>query len=48
VLFRPGGEPGARLGVEADRIHIGTFTGPAGTFQQVTELAKPPATFSPA
>ena len=26
---------------ELDRIHIGTFTGPAGTFQQRTELTKP-------
>ena len=26
---------------ELDKIHIGTFTGPAGTFQQRTELTKP-------
>jgi hypothetical protein len=26
---------------ELDRIHIGTFTGPAGTFRQRTELTKP-------
>jgi hypothetical protein len=26
---------------ELDRIHIGTFTGPAGTFRQRTEIAKP-------
>ena len=26
---------------EFDRIHLGTFTGPAGTFQQRTELTKP-------
>ncbi len=26
---------------DLDRIHIGTFTGPAGTFQQRTELSKP-------
>jgi hypothetical protein len=26
---------------ELDRIHIGTFTGPAGTFRQRTELSKP-------
>jgi hypothetical protein len=26
---------------ELDRIHLGTFTGPAGTFQQRTELTKP-------
>lgn len=24
-----------------DRLHLGTFTGPAGTFQQCTELTKP-------
>ncbi|SQD98930.1 MULTISPECIES: hypothetical protein [unclassified Parafrankia] len=30
-----------RMRRELDRIHIGTFTGPAGTFQQVTELTKP-------
>ena len=26
---------------ELDRIHVGTFTGPAGTFQQRTELTRP-------
>jgi Transposase DDE domain len=26
---------------ELDRIHLGTFTGPAGTFRQRTELTKP-------
>src|SRR5713101_1309919 len=26
---------------ELDRIHIGTFTGPAGTFRQLTDLCKP-------
>ncbi|MPZ63914.1 MAG: IS1634 family transposase [Propionibacteriales bacterium] len=26
---------------ELDRLHIGTFTGPAGTFRQLTELTKP-------
>jgi len=26
---------------ELDRIHLGTFTGPAGTFKQRTELTKP-------
>ncbi|MFG2848974.1 IS1634 family transposase [Kitasatospora sp. NPDC048296] len=26
---------------ELDRLHLGTFTGPAGTFQQVTALTKP-------
>jgi hypothetical protein len=24
-----------------DRLHLGTFTGPAGTFRQRTELTKP-------
>jgi Transposase DDE domain len=27
---------------ELDRIHLGTFTGPAGTFRQLTDLSKPP------
>jgi transposase len=31
--------PGLRR--ELDRIHVGTFTGPAGTFQQRTELTRP-------
>ena len=26
---------------ELDRLHAGTFTGPAGTFRQRTELTKP-------
>ena len=26
---------------ELDRIHLGTFTGPAGTFRHRTELTKP-------
>ena len=26
---------------ELDRIHLGTFTGPAGTFRRRTELTKP-------
>ena len=26
---------------ELERIHLGTFTGPAGTFRQRTELSKP-------
>ncbi|MCX5233527.1 hypothetical protein [Streptomyces sp. NBC_00233] len=25
---------------ELDRLHLGTFTGPAGTFRQLTELTK--------
>ena len=31
--------PGLRR--ELDKIHIGTFTGPVGTFRQCTELTKP-------
>jgi hypothetical protein len=26
---------------DLDRLHVGTFTGPAGTFRQRTELTKP-------
>jgi hypothetical protein len=26
---------------ELDHIHVGTFTGPAGTFRQRTEITKP-------
>ena len=26
---------------ELDRVHVGTFTGPAGTFRQRTEITKP-------
>ena len=26
---------------ELDRIHLATFTGPAGTYRQRTDLAKP-------
>nr|WP_219418766.1 hypothetical protein [Pseudonocardia nigra] len=26
---------------ELDRLHLGTFTGPAGTFQQLTALTRP-------
>jgi hypothetical protein len=32
---------------ELQRIHIGTFTGPAGTFRQRTDIPRPPATCSP-
>ncbi len=28
---------------ELDKIHVGTFTGPAGTFRQRTEITKPQA-----
>ena len=31
---------------ELDKIHVGTFAGPAGTFRQCTEITKPSATFS--
>ena len=29
------------LRCELGRIHVGTFTGPAGTFRQRTEITKP-------
>ncbi|MDA0635120.1 IS1634 family transposase [Nonomuraea sp. MCN248] len=32
---------------ELDRLHLGTFTGPAGLFRQVTALTKPSKTCSP-
>jgi hypothetical protein len=47
VLARPAADPHGRerrgatwpeLRRELDRIHVGTFTGPAGTFRQRTEL----------
>jgi hypothetical protein len=34
------GQTWPELRRELDRIHVGTFTGPAGTFRQRTELAK--------
>jgi hypothetical protein len=34
------GQTWPELRRELDRIHVGTFTGPAGTFQQRTELTK--------
>jgi transposase len=41
VAENQAGTTWTRMRRELDRIHIGTFTGSAGTFQQVTELAKP-------
>ena len=38
------GQTWPELRRELDRIHIGTFTGPAGTFRQRTEITKPQAT----
>ena len=35
------GQTWPELRRELDRIHIGTFTGPAGTFRQRTEITKP-------
>ena len=40
------GQTWPELRRELDRIHVGTFTGPAGTFRQRTELTKPSATSS--
>jgi transposase len=34
------GRPWPQIRRELDRIHLGTFTGPAGTFRQRTELTK--------
>ena len=41
VAENEAGTTWTRMRRELDRIHIGTFTGPAGTFQQVTDLTKP-------
>jgi hypothetical protein len=41
VAENEAGTTWTRMRRELDRIHIGTFTSPAGTFQQATELAKP-------
>jgi hypothetical protein len=41
VAENEAGTTWTRMRRELDRIHIGTFTGPAGTFQQATELTKP-------
>ena len=35
------GDTWPNLRRELDRIHVGTFTGPAGTFRQRTEITKP-------
>ena len=37
------GQTWPELRRQLDRIHIGTFTGPAGTFRQRTEITKPQA-----
>ena len=36
----PAGRTWPELRRELDRIHVGTFTGPAGTFRQRTEITK--------
>jgi hypothetical protein len=41
VAENTAGQTWTRMRRELDRIHIGTFTGPAGTFRQATELTKP-------
>jgi hypothetical protein len=41
VAENTAGQTWPQMRRELDRIHIGTFTGPAGTFRQRTELAKP-------
>src|SRR6516165_88975 len=38
------GDTWPNLRRELDRIHVGTFTGPAGTFRQRTEMTKPQLT----
>jgi hypothetical protein len=35
------GDAWPELRRELDKIHVGTFTGPAGTFRQRTEMTKP-------
>ena len=35
------GQTWATLRRDLDRLHVGTLTGPAGTFRQRTELTKP-------
>lgn len=34
------GDTWSNLRRELDRIHVGTFTGPAGTFRRLTEITK--------
>ena len=34
-------EPGPNCAANSTAIHVGTFTGPAGTFRQRTEITKP-------
>jgi hypothetical protein len=41
VAENQAGTTWVRMRRALDRIQLGTFTGPAGSFQQVTELAKP-------
>jgi hypothetical protein len=41
VAENQAGQTWSRMRRELDRIHIGTFTGPAGTFHQATELTRP-------
>jgi hypothetical protein len=43
IAENAGGQTWPELRRELDRIHIGTFTGPAGTFRQRTEITKPQA-----
>lgn len=41
VIETTTGSTWAHIRRELDRLHLGTFTGPTGTFQQVTTLTKP-------
>ncbi len=41
VAENQAGQSWAAMRRELDRIHLGTFTGPAGTYRQRTEIAKP-------
>ena len=41
VAENQAGQTWPQMRRELNRIHIGTFTGPAGTYRQRTELAKP-------
>jgi len=41
VAENQAGQTWPKIRRELDRIHVGTFTGPAGTFRQLTEPAKP-------
>jgi len=35
------GQTRNKIRIEVERVHIGTFTGPAGSFSQRTELSQP-------